>query len=72
MVLASGTRLGKYEIAAQIGVGGVGEVYRARDPQLKRDVALKILPEAAALDGARREGFHREAQAIAALNHPTS
>ena len=70
MALAPGSRLGPYHIAAQIGAGGMGEVYRGRDPKLNRDVAIKILPDAAALDGERRDRFHREAQAIAALNHP--
>jgi eukaryotic-like serine/threonine-protein kinase len=65
-----GRTLGPYEVVARLGAGGMGEVYRARDPKLNRDVALKVLPAAAALDGERRERFQREAQAIAALNHP--
>ena len=70
MALAAGTRLGPYEILAPIGAGGMGEVYRARDPRLKRDVALKVLPEELASDPERLERFEREAQILAALNHP--
>ena len=70
MALALGTRLGQYEIIAPIGAGGMGEVYRARDTKLNRDVALKILPEAFALDGDRIARFRREAQVLASLNHP--
>jgi TolB-like protein/Tfp pilus assembly protein PilF len=70
MSLAAGTRLGSYEILAQIGAGGMGEVYRARDPRLDREVALKILPGQFAGDRDRRTLFAREARAIAALNHP--
>ena len=70
MTLASGARLGSYEVAAPIGAGGMGEVYRARDTKLNRDVALKILPEAFALDGDRIARFRREAQVLASLNHP--
>ncbi len=70
MALAPSTRLGAYEIVSQIGAGGMGEVYRAHDPKLKRDVALKILPAQTASDPERRARFEREAQAIAALNHP--
>ena len=70
MPLSAGDKLGPYEILAPIGAGGMGEVYRARDPRLNRDVAIKILPEAAALDGERRERFQREAYVVAALNHP--
>ena len=65
-----GTKLGPYEVIAPLGEGGMGEVYRARDPQLKRDVALKILPTELALDPERLARFDREAQALAALNHP--
>src|SRR6202171_3748827 len=64
-----GERLGPYEILAPIGKGGMGEVYRARDPRLNRDVAIKVLPQAFATD-ASRERFHREARAASALNHP--
>ena len=70
MSLASGTRLGPYEINAQIGVGGMGEVYRARDPKLNRAIAIKILPEDLSADAERRLRFEREAQSLAALSHP--
>ena len=62
MALTPGTRLGVYEITAQIGEGGMGEVYRARDTKLDRDVAIKILPEAFAHDADRLARFEREAQ----------
>ena len=65
-----GTKLGPYEVIAPLGAGGMGEVYRAHDTQLKRDVALKILPTELALDPDRLARFDREAQALAALNHP--
>ena len=70
MPLTVGTRLGPYEITAQIGAGGMGEVYRARDTRLKRDVALKILPESFASDPDRLARFQREAEVLASLNHP--
>src|SRR5438093_9280467 len=70
MSLPAGTRLGVYEVVAAIGSGGMGEVYRARDTRLNRDVALKILPELFAADPDRLARFEREAQALAALNHP--
>ena len=70
MPFTSGTRLGPYEIVAAIGAGGMGEVYRARDTKLNRDVAIKILPEAFAADPDRVARFQREAQMLAALNHP--
>jgi serine/threonine protein kinase/tetratricopeptide (TPR) repeat protein len=70
MALTSGTRLGSYEIRTALGAGGMGEVYRAHDPRLGRDVALKVLPAEMASDPARLERFTREARAIAALNHP--
>ena len=70
MPLAAGTRLGPYEIAAPIGAGGMGEVYRARDTRLGRDVAVKILPPELAHDPTRRQRFEFEARAVAALNHP--
>ena len=69
-MLAPGTRLGSYEVIALIGQGGMGEVYRARDTKLRRDVALKILPEALAHDVDRLARFRREAQVLASLNHP--
>ena len=65
-----GSRLGPYEVLARLGAGGMGEVYRARDPKLSREVALKILPEAWAADPERRARFEREARTLAALNHP--
>jgi serine/threonine protein kinase len=70
MSLAAGTKLGPYEILALIGAGGMGEVYRARDTKLKRDVALKVLPEAFAKDPGRMARFQREAEVLASLNHP--
>ena len=70
MTLAAGTRLGYYEIVALLGAGGMGEVYRARDPKLQRNVALKILPSLTGLDSDRLARFRREAQVLAALNHP--
>jgi adenylate cyclase len=70
MSLAAGTPLGSYRIIAPLGAGGMGEVYRAHDPRLGRDVALKVLPADMAGDPARLERFTREARAIAALNHP--
>src|SRR5678810_542438 len=70
MALAAGTRLGPYEIQSAIGAGGMGEVYRARDTKLGRDVALKVLPDAFASDFERVARMHREAQVLAALNHP--
>ena len=70
MSLATGTKLGPYEILAPLGAGGMGEVYRARDTKLNRDVALKILPDAFASDPDRLARFTREAQTLASLNHP--
>jgi serine/threonine protein kinase len=66
----TGSRLGPFEIGAPLGAGGMGEVYRARDVRLRRDVALKILPAAFALDSRRRARFEREARVLASLNHP--
>ncbi len=70
MTLREGTRLGAYEILAPIGAGGMGEVYRARDTRLGREVAVKVLSETLALDTAARARFEREARAVAALSHP--
>jgi serine/threonine protein kinase len=70
MSLAPGTRLGPYEITAQIGSGGMGEVYRATDTNLKRAVAIKVLPDAVAADPERLARFQREAEVLASLNHP--
>jgi serine/threonine protein kinase/Flp pilus assembly protein TadD len=70
MTLATGSRLGPYEILAPLGAGGMGEVYRARDPRLGRDVALKVLPDAVARDPERLARFEREARAVAGLSHP--
>jgi serine/threonine protein kinase/Tol biopolymer transport system component len=70
MALTAGTRLGPYEILAPIGAGGMGEVYRALDTKLKRDVALKVLPEAFAQNPDRMLRFQREAEVLASLNHP--
>ncbi|HEV2199775.1 MAG TPA: protein kinase [Bryobacteraceae bacterium] len=70
MPLSAGTRMGPYEILAPIGAGGMGEVYRARDTKLKRDVAIKVLPEAFARDPERMARFQREAEMLASLNHP--
>src|SRR5580692_5728383 len=70
MALTPGTKLGPYEIVSPVGAGGMGEVYRARDARLNRDVAIKVLPAAFARDPERLRRFQQEAQAIAALNHP--
>jgi serine/threonine-protein kinase len=70
MALAMGSRIGAYEVLSAIGAGGMGEVYRARDTKLNRDVALKILPTEFALDADRLARFKREAQVLASLNHP--
>src|ERR1700723_3971574 len=70
MPLAPGTKLGPYEILAPLGAGGMGEVYRARDTRLGREVALKILPHSFASDAERLRRFEQEARAVAALNHP--
>jgi hypothetical protein len=70
MPLTAGSRLGSYQILALIGAGGMGEVYRARDTDLKRDVALKVLPETFAHDPGRMMRFQREAEVLASLNHP--
>src|SRR6516164_8078408 len=70
MTIAVGTRLGPYEVLSALGSGGMGEVYRARDTKLGRDVALKILPISFTNDPERVARFHREAQVLASLNHP--
>ena len=70
MTLAAGTRLGPYEVIAQIGEGGMGQVYRATDTKLKRQVAIKILPPSLAADHDRLARFQREAEVLASLNHP--
>src|ERR1700683_32494 len=70
MALPGGTKLGPYEIVAPIGAGGMGEVYRAKDMRLGRDVAIKVLPEGFARDADRLRRFEQEARAVAALNHP--
>ena len=70
MSTVAGTRLGPYEIVAPIGAGGMGEVYRARDERLKRDVAIKVLPAELAMDPERRSRFEREARSASALSHP--
>jgi eukaryotic-like serine/threonine-protein kinase len=70
MALASGTKLGPYEILSAVGAGGMGEVYRARDPRLGREVAIKVLPSGSAPDSERLRRFEQEARATAALNHP--
>src|SRR5438876_11287073 len=70
MTLTIGSRLGSYEVLAAIGSGGMGEVYRARDMKLNRDVAIKVLPETFTHDPDRVARFKREAQVLASLNHP--
>ena len=70
MALSPGTRLGPYEIAAPIGAGGMGEVYRAKDTRLDRTVAIKVLPKQFSEDAQRRERFEREARTVSSLNHP--
>ena len=70
MALSAGTRLGPFEILSALGAGGMGEVYRARDTKLNRNIAIKVLPDVFANDPERLARFHREAQVLAALNHP--
>src|SRR5262245_46317260 len=70
MSLTPGTRLGPYEVIGLVGQGGMGDVYRGRDTRLRRDVAIKTLPAGFAHDAERVARFEREAQALAALNHP--
>ena len=69
MPLAAGTKLGSYQVTAQIGAGGMGEVYQAHDTKLRRDVAIKVLPEAFAHNPQRLARFQREAKLLASLNH---
>ena len=70
MALAPGDRFGSYVVVGPIGAGGMGEVYRAHDSRLRRDVALKVLPDAMRLEPGRLARFEQEARALAALNHP--
>jgi serine/threonine protein kinase len=70
MILTAGTKLGTYEILGPLGAGGMGEVYRARDSKLKREVAIKLLPDAFSSDPERLARFQREAEVLASLNHP--
>lgn len=70
MGLVAGSRLGAFEIVGLLGAGGMGEVYRARDTELKREVAIKVLPSSVAGDAERLARFQREAEVLAALNHP--
>ena len=70
MGLAAGARLGSCEVTGSLGAGGMGEVYRARDTRLNREVAIKVLPELFATDPERLARFEREAQVLASLNHP--
>ena len=70
MALAPGIKLGIYEIRSPLGAGGMGEVYRARDPRLNRDVAIKVLPPGRINDESTRKRFRKEALALAKLNHP--
>src|SRR5438046_5538232 len=70
MAVSPGTRLGPYEIQAPLGAGGMGEVYRARDARLERDVAIKVLPAQFAEDANALARFYREVRAVAALSHP--
>src|SRR6267143_1868035 len=70
MTIAASTKLGRYEIRSKLGAGGMGEVYRARDEKLNRDVAIKVLPSALSQDADRLRRFEQEAQAAGTLNHP--
>jgi eukaryotic-like serine/threonine-protein kinase len=70
MALTPGTKIGPYEIIAPLGAGGMGEVYRARDPRLGREVAIKVLPASFCGDADRLRRFEQEARAAGALNHP--
>src|SRR5579864_2236202 len=70
MNLTAGTKLGPYEIVSLLGAGGMGEVYRARDSRLRREVAVKVLPSSFAQDADRLRRFEQEARVVGALNHP--
>ena len=70
MTISAGTRLGPYEILAPLGAGGMGEVYRARDTRLTREVAIKVLPEGLSSDPERLRRFEKEARSASGLNHP--
>src|SRR6516165_10049654 len=70
MALISGTKLGPYEILSSLGVGGMGEVYRARDSRLERDVAIKVLPASLSSDPSLKQRLEREAKAVSKLSHP--
>src|SRR6266581_3043682 len=70
MALTSGSKLGPYEVSSLLGAGGMGEVYRARDTKLGRDVALKVLPAEVSSDPERRRRFEKEARSASSLNHP--
>src|SRR5262244_4227837 len=70
MTLSAGSKLGPFEILSSLGAGGMGEVYRARDPRLGREVALKVLPGELSADADRRKRFEQEARSASALNHP--
>src|SRR5712671_3274952 len=70
MALPPGTKLGPYEIVAQLGAGGMGEVYRARDTRLEREVAVKVLPASLSYDANLRQRLEREAKAVSKLSHP--
>ena len=72
MAIQAGNRVGPYEIVCTVGAGGMGQVFRARDTRLGRDVAIKVLPDELAAEPDRVRRFEQEARAIAALNHPTS